>query len=243
MIMLGVFLLAETLLTLKAWHAHDLATDSISVTGQGEVYAVPDVASFSFGVSADAVNVADAQTSVTKSMDTILSDLKNLGIEEKDVQTNDYSITPKYKYTSGICTSNGCPPSQPIPDGYTVTHSVLVKVRKTADAGKALAAVGTKGATNVSGISFTIDDPNLTQDQARAKAIDNAKAKAEELAKHLGVHLGRVIGYSDTNANGPYPMYDSAAGSSMKTMSAVAPTLPVGQNKVTANVTVSYEIR
>ncbi|MDB5254571.1 MAG: hypothetical protein JWL80_637 [Parcubacteria group bacterium] len=243
-IMLGLFLLAQTLVALKAWQGPSAVTNAISVNGTGEAYAVPDVAAFSFSVSADAKNVADAQTSVTTKMNAIVDALKAMNVDEKDIQTNDYSINPKYIYQSSVCTVNSCPPSRQIADGYTVIHGVMVKVRKTDDAGKALAAVGDKGATNVSGLSFTTNDPNQGLNEARAKAIDDAKAKAEALADQLGVRLVRVVGYYDT-ASSPYPMYDSAVGGQANLMkvTAVAPSLPVGQNKITANVTVNYEIR
>ncbi|MBX4198792.1 SIMPL domain-containing protein [Candidatus Parcubacteria bacterium] len=241
--LLAVFLVAKSLSAFKDWSSPSTAQSTIVVTGQGEAYSTPDIASFSFSVSADAAGVASAQDTVTKKTDAILVGLKDLGVDEKDIRTTDYSVYPKYVYQQSVCTVNSCPPSRQVADGYTVSHTITVKVRKTDDAGKALALAGEKGATNISSISFTVDDPNAIQAEARDKAIKDAKTKAEALSKSLGVRLGRVVDFSEgQSGGGPYPMYayDTVGISAGKS---TAPTLPVGQNKVIDNVSVTYEIR
>ncbi len=243
LIMLFVFLLAETLNGFKAWSAVDSAYNSISVNGSAESITVPDIATFSFSVSSDAKVVSDAQNTVTQKNDAIIAGLKALGVEERDIKTTEYSVYPKYVYSSGACASGYCPPSRQIPDGYTVTSATLVKVRKTADAGKALALVGDKGATNVSGLNFTTDDPDKAQNEARAKAIENAKEKAEELADRLGVRIVRVVGYSDSSQSPGPIFYASGMGGMTKDSAQSAPTVNPGESKTTVNVTVTYEIR
>ena len=247
-IILAVFLGAETLGALKELKGVNPSYNSISVTGEGEMVSVPDVATFSFSVSHDAKVVSDAQTEVTEKMNAILDGLKELGIEEKDIKTSDYSIWPKYSYEQIACSPGYCPPGRQIEDGYTVSHSVSVKIRKTEDAGKALALVGDEGATNLSGISFAIDDPEKLLDEARALAIEDAKEKAKVLSKELGVRLVRVISFYDNMDRG-IPYYAEGMGGdmmSLKATSAVAPpspTLPAGENKSMVNVTIVYEIR
>lgn len=245
-IVLAVFLAVEALGALKDLKGVNPAYNSLSVTGEGEMVSIPDVASFSFSVSADAKVVSEAQAEVTKKMDSILAGLKDLGIEEKDIKTSDYSIWPKYTYQATVCSPNYCPPGRQVEDGYTVSHSVSVKIRKTEDAGKALSLVGDKGATNLSGISFTVDDPEKLLDEARALAIEDAKEKAKVLAKDLGVRLVRVVSFYD-NMGGGMPYYAEGMGGDMmlKNTSAVAPapTLPIGENKSKVSVTIVYEIR
>ena len=243
-IVLAVFLAAEALGALKELKSVNPAYNSISVTGEGEIVSIPDVATFSFSVSADAKVVSDAQEEVTKNMDAILAGLKSLSIEEKDIKTIDYSIWPKYTYQPTICSLTYCPPSRQIEDGYTVSHSVSVKIRKTEDAGKALALVGDEGATNLSGISFSVDDPDKLLDEARALAIEDAKAKAKVLSKELGVRLVRVVSFYDNTDRG-IPYYAEGMGGDMmlKANSAPTPTIPVGENKSIVSVTVVYEIR
>lgn len=242
---LGLFLLIETLNVWKTYRLSSPAYNTISVDGEGESFATPDIATFSFSVSADAAAVADAQDAVTAKTNTIVAALKNLGIDSSDIQTTDYSVYPKYTYTSSICPANAtyCPPSRQVPDGYTVTNTLTVKVRKTDNAGKALAAAGQNGATNISSLSFTVDDPSTIEADARAKAITDAKTKAQMLAQNLGVSLIRVISFSDnTSGNTPVPLYTEAIGSAAPKV-ASSPTLQPGQNKVTDTVTVTYEIR
>jgi uncharacterized protein YggE len=242
LIMFVIFMGVTIVSGLQKLRAVDPAYNSITVTGQGEATAVPDVATFTFSVSADADTVAAAQSAVTDKMDKVLQALKDLGIDDKDVKTTDYSVYPKYVYNTIYCITVPCLPQQK-QDGYTANHSVMVKVRKTDDAGKALAAAGDAGATNLSGLSFQVDDADQVTAEARAEAIDDAKAKAKALAKELGVRLVRIVSYSDSTSGGPVPYYalDSRAGG--LEAQAKAPTLPMGENKSSVTVNVTYEIR
>jgi len=244
LIVLAIFLSVETLVALKNLRSANLEYNSISVTGEGEAVAIPDIASFSFSVSADAKLASGAQGEVTRKIDAILAGLKKLGIEEKDIKTTDYSVWPKYTYEPIICSKTYCPPSKQVPDGYTASHGISVKIRKTEDAGKALALVGDGGSTNISGISFTVDDPDKILDEARDLAISDAKEKAKSLSKKLGVRLVRIVSFYDNANGGPIPYYGEAMGGDIaKTRASSAPTIPAGENKVKISVTVTYEIR
>jgi uncharacterized protein YggE len=219
-------------------------TNTIAVTGQGEVFAIPDTAEFSVMVSEDAKDVQTAQASATKKGNDIIAYVKSQGVEEKDIKTTDYSVNPKYSYEAAACKAGYCPPGKQVLDGYTVSQTFLVKVRDTTKAGAILSGVGTKGASSVSGISFTVADQDQLESQARAKAIEAAKVKAEVLARQLGVSIVRVVAF---NESGNYPMYatkamDMRAGGAMLE-SAPAPEIPVGQNKISSDVSVTYEIR
>ncbi|OGG64383.1 hypothetical protein A3C18_02675 [Candidatus Kaiserbacteria bacterium RIFCSPHIGHO2_02_FULL_54_11b] len=104
--MLGVFLLVLTLSSLKAYHyigSGVTATNTISVSGDGEVFAVPDTATFSVTVQEEAKEVKNAQAVATKKGNDIIAYLKKEGINEKDIQTTDYSVYPQYDYTSTVC--------------------------------------------------------------------------------------------------------------------------------------------
>lgn len=243
LVVLGIFLIAETMNVYKQLRGQDVAYNSISVTGTGESYAIPDIASFSYSVSADAPTVGEAQNMVTSKMNAILDEVKKLGVDEKDIQTSNYSVYPKYRFEQGVCSGNICPPGRQVADGFTVSHDVTLKVRKTDDAGKVLAAVGSKGATNVSGLNFTTDDPSKIEEEAKAKAIEDAKDKAKVLEKNLGVHLVKIVTYYENGPTNPQPMYEAGGVAYDKAVSVQAPTLPVGQNKVTASITIVYEIR
>ncbi len=130
--------------------------------------------------------------------------------------------------------------------GYEVRQSTTVKVRDTAKAGDLLAGVGDKGATELSGLNFTFDKPEATQTEARNKAIADAKAKADELAKQLGVHLVRVVSFSESGSGYPQPYaYGRGGATANQAMDskAVAPEISVGQNNVTDDVSITYEIK
>ena len=246
--MLTVFLATLSISELKNYRyigSGVTATNTISVSGEGTVFAVPDTATFSVTVSETAKDVTTAQTTATNKSNDIVAYLKTQDIDEKDVQTTDYSVNPQYDYSSSVCTAGYCQPGTPKLVGYQVSQTLTVKVRDTKKAGDVLAGVGSRGASNVSGLSFTVADQKGVEAQARDKAITQAKDKAEVLAKSLGVSIVRIVGFSE---GGEYPMYyakqtmtmDSAGGRGAVPPS---PEIPVGQNKIVSNVTVTYEIK
>lgn len=246
--MLALFLLVLTFSELKSYHfigSGVTATNTISVSGTGEVFAVPDTGEFSVTVREHAKEVKDAQAVATKKSNDIIAYLKAAGIEDKDIKTTDYSVNPQYEWQQGVCPNAGyCPPGKQVLTGFEVAQTLSVKVRDTAKAGDLLSGVGGKGVSEVSGLTFTIDDEDALKADARAKAITDAKTKADELAKQLGVSIVRIVGYSE-NEGGYQPVYMKAMAMDARVASeaAPAPQIPVGQNKITSNVSVTYEIR
>lgn len=224
------------------------ASNTISVSGEGEVFAVPDIATFSVGVTEEAGTVAEAQDAVNEQMDAIVSFLKGEGIEDRDIKTTGYNVYPRYEYPQTVCSGGYCPPTgERNLVGFEVSQTLSVKVRDTESAGDILSGVGALGATDVSGLSFTIDDEDTLIAEAREKAIADAREKARQLAADLDVKLVRVVGFSE---NGGYPepyyaraemAYDSAAG--MGGAATTKATLPTGENRIVSNVYVTYEIR
>ncbi len=204
----------------------------ITVAGKGEAFTVPDIAEFSFSVVKEAKTVPEAQKQATDASNAILAYLKTAGIEDKDVKTIDYSVNPQYEWQTAaaqICRQGYCPPEgKQVLIGYQVNQSVSVKVRKIDDAGKLLSGVGEKGATNISGIQFTVDEPEKVEREARQKAIADAKTKADALAKDLGVKIVRIVQYSDSGAGTPpaYPMM--SLGKAADSAQSIAPEIPVG---------------
>ncbi len=246
--MLGIFLLVLTVSSLKQFRfigSGVTATNTITVTGSGEVFAVPDRATFSYSVMTTAKDVTTAQTEVNTKGNAIKDYLKSQGVDEKDIQTSDYSVNPHYEYSQAVCSSGYCPPGKQTLTGYDVNETVTVKVRDTNKAGTLLSGIGSKGATNMSGLSFTIDDQTKLESDARAEAITDARAKANELASALGVDIIRVVGFNEDGYR-PY-MYAKATMAMDMSESmgggAPAPEIAVGQNKITSNVSVTYEIR
>jgi hypothetical protein len=248
LIMLSVYLLFAALSELKSYRyigSGVTATNTINVSGDGEVFAVPDTATFSVTVQEEAKEVQAAQDVATKKGNDIIAYLKNQGIDEKDIQTTDYNVYPQYDYINGVCSDGGyCQPGKQTLRGFQVSQTLAVKVRDTEKAGTLLSGVGSLGASTVSGLSFTIADEDALRAEARDKAIEKAKAKADALADALGVTVVRVVGFSE-NSNYPIPYAKGGAVMAMdaRLESSVAPELPVGQNKITSDVNITYEIR
>jgi len=218
---------------------------SITVDGKGEIFAKPDVATFNFTVNAKEDDAVTAQSSATSRINAILDYLKSKGIEEKDIRTTGYYLNPRYEYPDVRCTEWGCPPtSDPKLVGYEVSQSIDVKVRNTNDAGMLIAGVGEQGATNVSGLNFTIDDEDALKADARKAAIDDAKAKAKLLADELGVRIVRMNGYWEDQGGYP-PVYgyggDMMNAGMMKEQS--VSQVPTGENTITSMVHITYEVR
>ena len=255
---LALFLLIQTIGSVMGWKyvgSGVAATNTISVSGHGEMLAVPDIAMFTFSVVSDKATVADAQADATAKANAVSDYLKAQKINQKDIQTTDYSVNPQYDYQNSVCPAvtpaagNGaptavyCPPGKQVLRGYEVRQTTTVKVRDTKVAGDLLAGVGGKGATEVSGLNFTFDDPTGIASQARDKAIADAKQKAESLAKSLGVSLVRVTSFSENGSGTPRPMAYTTTGNQAMDSKAVAPEISTGQNKLTDDVSITYEIR
>ena len=239
-------LASYTYYTLKAAKYLYSGPTTISVSGEGEVLATPDVATFSFTVESKENDAVTAQNKSAETMSAILAYLKEAGVEEKDVKTEYFNLSPRYDYPQVVCTAWGCPPAgEPKLIGYQVSQNVSVKVRDTAKAGEILSQIGSKGAMNVSGLSFTIDDTNVFKAEAREKAIADAKVKAEALAENLGVDIVRMNGFWEEEMGSS--MYYGKGGMDMamsgSSMSPRAAELPMGENIITARVNISYEIR
>ncbi len=245
--MLALFLLILAISTLKQYRfigSGVTATNTISVEGSGNVFAVPDTATFSYSVMDTAKDVTAAQTSVNTKGNAIMAYLKSQGVNEKYIQTTDYSVNPHYEYGQSACTTGYCPPGRQSLTGYDVNETVTVKVKDTNKAGTLLSGIGSKGATNMSGLSFTIDDQTALEAEARTKAIDDAREKANELAKELGVSLVRVVGFTENGGGRPvYYAKSMAMDAGGTSASAPAPEIATGQNKITSSVSVTYEIR
>jgi uncharacterized protein YggE len=222
---------------------------SITVAGKGEVFATPDIATFNFLVEAKEIDAVTAQNKSVETMNAILAYLKESGVAEKDIKTENYNLTPQYEYPTIVCPSWGNCPPQPEPKlvGYQVNQTVVVKIRDTKKAGELVSGVGSKGALNVSGLSFTIDDTDTLKAQAREKAIADAKEKGKVLAQNLGARIVRMNGYWEDEGGVPVsPMYGIGGDMAKAERAEVSPQpaeLPVGENTITSRVSISYEIR
>lgn len=243
-VLVSIFVLALIIYTLKSisFIGSVPVTNTISVSGHGEAFAVPNIATVSFAVEKTAKTVADAQQQVTTQMNDILATLKSNGLADKDIKTTSYDVNPKYEYQGSVCTNGVCPPSRQILTGYTVTDSVQIKIRAIDTAGNVIGVLGQKNVTNLSGLQLTVEDDSAVKTEARNKAIALAKAQAESIASGLGVRLIRISSFSESGS--AQPVYYSAKNMAMSTGEAApTPSIPVGQNTATSDITITYEIQ
>lgn len=226
------------------------AGNVISFEGKGEVFAKPDLATISFTIRENQKEMKDAQTKVTAKEALVLNFLDKSGIDKKDIKTENYSSYPQYEYQNSFCPTPKmgetlyCPPGKQVLKGYEVSEYITVKVHDLAKAGDIVKGIGDAGVNGIDGPNFSIDNEDKLKEQARKMAIDEAKAKAEVLSRDLGVHLVRIVNFSE-NGNYPMPMYAKGMAEldSVISVSAPAPALPTGENKIISNVTITYEIR
>lgn len=233
---------------------------SFSVTGQGKAIAIPDVAEFTFTViTQGGKDVASLQSQNTTTANKAIAFVKSKGVADKDIQTQYYNVSPDYQTyncnvmvpqiyngTSGSAAGTSsvqpCPPASIV--GYTVTQTVDVKIRDFTKIGDIMGGVVTNGANQVGQLSFTLDDPSATQNQAEADAITKAKTEAKAIAKAGGFTLGRLL---NVQTGGIYPVYNESAGMGAMTLSsakaAPAPAIQPGSEEVDMTVTLQYEIQ
>ena len=217
---------------------------SIMVSGEGEMVAKPDVAAVSVTLESSLTTQADSAKEVDTKAASITDMLKAKGIDESDIKTESYNSYPKYSNGTVCAQYIGAPcrvEDQKIL-GYTVSQTLSVKIRDISSVESVIAEINKIGVSSMSGPNFEVDKPESVQAEARKMAIEDARAKAEVLAKDLGVRLVRIISF---NENGNVPMYysakaeDSVAGGAPESV----PTLPTGEQKITSNVSITYEIR
>jgi len=217
----------------------------ITVRGEGEVTAVPNIATFSFSVYAEGSDAVLAQSNSAEAVNRITEYLAGAGIEDRDIKTSNYNLSPRYEYEQQTsCFSGGyCPPGERVLKGYQVNQTIQVKVRATDKAGELISGVGERGATNISGLQFTIDDEDSLKSDAREQAIADAREKAEKLADDLDVRIVRMSGFWEDAGYGYGGVDYARAETASYDGSVVEPKIPAGENTVSATVNVSYEVR
>lgn len=218
--------------------------NTISFSGKGEVFATADIATFNFSVTEEAATTAKAQEMSAEKINKALTYLKDQGIEDKDIKTNNYNVYPRYEWRDTTIGGRWVQNGERVLVGYEVSQSVTVKVREIDNAGTLLSGIGEIGVNNISGLTFSIDDEDALNREARKLAIEDAQAKAEQLASDLGVKLVRIVNFNEAGVPQYYNdmMYKSESAA-MGTGGAIAPEIPLGENTITSNITITYQIK
>ncbi len=230
-ILLAIFLAVKSWEIVRDLRRPDLQGPTITVSGEGKVFAKPDIGKITLAVRSEAETVEEAQARAAEVINNIFEMLKENGVEEKDIKTTNFSISPQYDFPKGRRRLLG----------YFVSQSLEVKIRDLSEVGEIIAGAAENGANQVGGLSFTTEDLSAIQQEARDKAIEDAQKKAEALARKLGVRLGKVVGFSEFG--GPRPIPVSFLSLESRVGGAPVPEIPTGENEIRANVNVTYQIK
>lgn len=232
-IFLGIFLYTKAFGPIP-FSVNSITTNKqnlFSVSGTGKVSAVPNTAQISIGVTKSAPTVESAQQQSNTITNQIIADLKNLGIEEKNIITSNYSVSPNYDYSGGRQTMNG----------YTVTQNLEIKISPIERANSAIDIATRNGANVIGGVQFVLDDKTKREllRKAREEAVNEAKEKAKELSSITGIRLGKIIDVQE-NTSEPGRMMQLSAD--LKAGVGGEPTqLAPGESTIQITITLSYE--
>ena len=209
----------------------DVPLRQITVTGQGVVEAVPDMATITVGVTTEAKTAADALGMNSTATAAVLGRLGALGIDGRDLQTNNLSLSPRWNNRSSTVAA--------LPEivGFVATNTITVRVRDLPMLGVVLDTVVREGANTFHGLRFGLQEPRPAKDEARKQAVEDAIAKATLYAQAAGVVLGDVLSISEgREAAQPY------AGAEMVRMASSAVPIAEGEVSIGATVTMVFAI-
>ena len=209
---------------------------TFDVTGDSKVTTVPDQAEARVGITVNENTVKAAQDRANSVMNSINEQLATLGIEKKDIKTENYSLYPNYDYSTGS--------GQRI-TGYVVNANLVITIREFDKVNQAIDLATSAGANQIGGISFTLSDDRRdeVEQEARQQAIENAKEKAVDLASLAGMRLGKIVNVYESPTDLSYPMpYAADRAMGMGGVESAAPTnVEPGSTSYNYTVTLSYE--
>jgi len=222
-------------------------TDLFSSSGTGEATAVSDQATIYVGVAKTANTVQDAQKQVNTIAEELISDLKKLGIKDKDIKTTNYSVNPNYNDPRPLIMEEGVSDSVssgfPVPgraSGYEVTQNIEVKVKPIENINKVIDAATADGANLVGGVNFNFSDDlqKKLEQEATKEAVKEGKEKAQTLSSASGIRLGKIVNVVSSTNNYPYPVtLETRKAEDLDNPTQVTP----GEGTVTISVTIYYE--
>lgn len=204
---------------------------TITLSGKGTVDHAPDIAMISVGVTTEAKTAAEAMQLQATQMTGVFNAVKAAGIADRDMQTGQISLNPVYEYPNN---------ARPRLTGYQASNQLGIKVRKLDTLGKTLDAVVKGGGNTINGVSFSIDQPEKYQNEARIEAIKDAAAKAELYAQAVGYKVKRIVTISEQEYfPQPVPMMQMRM---QDNMAAEATPIAAGEVSLTQNVNVVFEL-
>ena len=203
---------------------------TITLMGRGSIEQPPDVAMINVGVQVEAKTAAEAMAQQATNMNGVFASVKAAGIADRDMLTGDMSLNPAYEYPNN---------ARPHLTGYQASNSITIKVRQLDTLGKTLDAVVKGGGNTINGISFSVDQPDKFQNEARVEAIKDAAAKAELYAKAVGYKVKRIVTISEQEF---YPQPPMPVMMRMQDMAAASTPIAAGEVSLVQTVNVVFEL-
>ena len=213
-----------------------VSQSGIWVTGEGTIALEPDLALLNLGVEATAGTVAEARGEAASAMDAIVAALKAQGVEDRDIQTRFFNISPRYEYQEVL--EEGFRRGKQVLVGYVVNNSASVKIRDLDSVGRVIDEVADAGGdvTRINGISFTVDDTKPFMVTLREQAVGDALARAQQFADLTGVTLGELLFI--TEATGGAPVISDFAEEAFAVRALAAPTTQISGGELELRVSV-----
>jgi len=213
----------------SAASAADPQPHTITVSGEGEVKAVPDEAILTAGVESVGATADAALAANRRAMNAVFATLKIRGIPDRSIQTSNFSVSPQYDSGKHV---------MPKVIGYQVTNSVSVTIDDLTKLGGAIDALVASGANSMGGISFTVHDPKPLLKQAREAAVKDATDRAQTYAQAAGLSVGPVVQLSEGAVQMPRPVFRTMAIAGFD-----ATPVAAGEQTISAQVTVTFELK
>ncbi len=206
---------------------------TLNVTGLGQVDITPDIAYIYIGIHTEGASASDAVKANNTQTEVLINALTESGVDAKDIRTTNFGIWPSTQYG---------PDGQALGTVYMVDNTVYVTVRELDGLGDLLDSAIEAGANSINSIQFDLADKTEALKEARADAVKNASEQAAELADAAGVQLGEIVNVTYFDSQ-PYPYsVGKGGGGGGAGIEAAVPIQP-GQLSITANVSLTYEIK
>lgn len=232
LVLLSIFLLVLTISEGLEIKDKLKSKETITFSGEGKSIGVPDIASITLSVITEKMTAKETMTENAKITNEVIKFVKEAGIDEKDVKTQSFILSPRYDWVEG----------KRIFRGYQLTSTLAVKIRDLEKISDIIDGAVSRGANQVGDIQFVIDDPEKLKEEARNEAIESAKEKAQSIAKATGLKLGKIVSFSEAVTPQDYlsPYYlemkEGVGGGP-------SPEIEKGSQEIEVNVSLTFELK
>lgn len=228
-----VLIIFVVLLNVNQFKVMRGAPQFLSVAATAKAVSIPDTAIVTVGVVSEGMTAQEVKDQSSNKMNQVIAFVKQAGIDDQDIKTSQFYISPTYNYNN----------QQRTVVGYQANQTITIKVKNIDQSSQQLEKIVdgavVHGANQIQGIDFSFADNESLMQNARKQAIDKAKANALQIAKDAGLKLGRIVNVITSSSGHPEPMF----ATNMSMAKSVSPQIELGSQEVFATITVVFEIR